>query len=104
MASRRRRRGYIEPLPSGSFRAVVSTGVDPLTGTPRYIRETAQTYDLAEVALTKLLRLVDEQQHPKSAPSDLSSTGELRPRGIGAGQEVVGRGFGALGMGGGLTM
>ena len=67
MATRRRRRGYIEPLPSGSFRAVVYVGTDPLSGTLRYLRETASTYDDAEHALTKLLGQVDANKHPKTA-------------------------------------
>ena len=64
---RRRARGHIEELPSGSFRAVVYAGMDPLTGKPRYLRETAKTYDAAEVALTKLQSQVDEDRHPKTA-------------------------------------
>ena len=64
---KRRRRGYIEQLPSGSYRAVVSAGSDPLTGKPRYLRETADDYDAAEAALAKLHRQVDEDQHPKTA-------------------------------------
>jgi integrase len=68
MAPRNRRgRGYIEPLPSGSFRAVVPCGMDVLTGQRRNLRETAATYPEAEVALTKLQRQVDENKHPKSA-------------------------------------
>ena len=67
MPSRRRRRGYIEELPSGHFRAVVYLGTDPLSGSLRYLRETTSSYDEAEVALTKLLRQVDENKHPKSA-------------------------------------
>src|SRR3954454_5549542 len=62
-----RRRGYLEQLPSGSVRAVVFVGTDLLTGRPRYLRETNRTAGEAEVALTKLLRQVDQQQHPKSA-------------------------------------
>jgi integrase len=65
--ARTRRRGYLEQLPSGSVRAVVFVGTDPLTGRPRYLRETHRTAGEAEVALTKLLRQVDQQQHPKSA-------------------------------------
>ena len=41
---RRRPRGHIGTLPSGSFRAVVYAGADPLTGKPRYLRETTKTY------------------------------------------------------------
>jgi hypothetical protein len=32
------RRGDLEQLPSGSVRAVVFVGTDPLTGRPRYLR------------------------------------------------------------------
>lgn len=66
-ASQAPSRGYIEELPSGSFRAVDYAGTDPLTGKLRYVRETAKTYATAEVALTKLQRQVDEDQHPKTA-------------------------------------
>jgi integrase len=65
--ARQRRRGYLEQLRSGSVRAVVFAGKDPLTGRLRYIRETCKTVGEAEAALTKLLRQVDQQQHPKSA-------------------------------------
>jgi hypothetical protein len=54
-------------LPSGSFRAVVYIGVDPLTGSPRYVRETAKTHADAEKALTKFQRQVDENKAPKSS-------------------------------------
>lgn len=64
---RRRPRGHIEDLPSGRFRAVVYAGIDPLTGKQRYLKETADTYDAAELALTKLQSRVDENRHPKSA-------------------------------------
>jgi integrase len=68
MRTRRRRpRGYIQQLPSGSYRAVVYAGVDLLTGRPRYIRETTKTHDAAKSAMTKLQRQVDEDKHPKSS-------------------------------------
>lgn len=68
MPTRRRRgRGYIEPLPFGSFRAVMPAGTDLLTGRRHSLRETVETLDEAEKTLTKLQRQVDEQQHPKSA-------------------------------------
>jgi integrase len=68
MAGRRRRpRGHIEALPSGSYRAKVFAGLDPLTHKRRYVVETAKTYRAAEAALTKLQRQVDEDQHPKTA-------------------------------------
>ncbi len=63
---KRRPRGHIAELPSGSFRAVVYAGTDPITGKMRQLRETAKTYDEAKKALTKLQRQVDEQKHPKS--------------------------------------
>jgi len=67
MAQRRRRaRGHIRELPSGSFQAVVYAGKDPLTGKERYERETAGTRQGAEVALTRLQARVDEDRQPKS--------------------------------------
>lgn len=33
----------------------------------RHLRETCETEDEAKVAVTKLLRLIDDQHHPKSA-------------------------------------
>jgi integrase len=62
---RRRTRGYIETLPSGSFRAVVYAGADPLTGKPRYVRETVKSHSEAEKALTRLQGQVDEDRHPR---------------------------------------
>ena len=67
MPPRRRPRGYIEPLPSGSFRAVVFTGVDPLTRKRQYVRETCSTRIEAEKALTRLQGQVDSNRHPKSS-------------------------------------
>jgi integrase len=64
---KRRPRGHIEQLPSGSYRAWVYAGTDPLTGKDRRLKETASTHEAAEVALTRLLRQVDEDQHPKTA-------------------------------------
>lgn len=63
---KRRQRGYIEQLPSGSWRAVAFAGTDRLTRKPVYTRETVKTYDEAEKALTRLLKQVDEDQTPKS--------------------------------------
>jgi integrase len=63
---KRRPRGHIRTLPSGSFQAIVYSGVDPITGKERYLRETAVTYDAAEIALTRLQAQVDEDRHPKS--------------------------------------
>ncbi|CAA9394943.1 MAG: hypothetical protein AVDCRST_MAG66-1274 [uncultured Pseudonocardia sp.] len=63
---RRRVRGHIEQLPSGSYRVIVYAGTDPLTGKPRRLRETWPTYAEAEKGMTRLQRQVDEDQHPKS--------------------------------------
>jgi integrase len=68
MPSRSRlRRGYIEPLLSGSFRAVVFVGIDPLTRRRRYVRETRETRPEAEKELTRLQRDVDLNRQVKSA-------------------------------------
>ncbi|BBF99674.1 MULTISPECIES: tyrosine-type recombinase/integrase [Pseudonocardia] len=64
---KRRSRGYIEELPSGSFRAEVFAGIDPLTGKKRKLRETCKTHAEAKKALTKLQRQVDENKQPKSS-------------------------------------
>lgn len=66
-AGKRRSRGHIEELSSGSFRAIVFAGVDPLTGRSRQLKETARTRKEAEKALTKLQRQVDENKQPKSS-------------------------------------
>jgi integrase len=63
---RRRSRGHVRELPSGSFQAIVYAGVDPLTGEERRLRDTAPSYDEAQVVLTRLLTQVDEDRHPKS--------------------------------------
>jgi integrase len=67
MAPRKRRqRGSILPLPSGSYRVTVYAGTDVLTGRMRQLRETAKTYDEAKKVLTRLQRQVDEDKQPKS--------------------------------------
>src|SRR4029450_6343975 len=63
---RRRPRGHIRELPSGSFQVIVYAGTDPLTKKDRYIRETLKTYGAAEVALTRLQGQVDQNRHPKT--------------------------------------
>jgi integrase len=63
----RRRRGFIEELPSGRYRAVVYAGVDPLTSRRRNLTETTDSYDQAEKALSRLHQQLDENRHPKSA-------------------------------------
>jgi hypothetical protein len=66
MPPRRRPRGHIRELPSGSFQAIVYVGVDPLTGKQRYERKTAPSYDAAQVVLTRLLARLDEDRQPKT--------------------------------------
>ena len=65
----RRARGHIEQLRSGSYRAVVYVGIDPLTRKERYLKETANSYAQAKFALTRLQREVDEEAHPKTRSS-----------------------------------
>src|SRR3712207_1145780 len=65
-APKRRPRGHIRELPSGSFQVIVYAGTDPLTKKDRYIRETLKTYGAAEVALTRLQGQVDQNRQPKS--------------------------------------
>jgi integrase len=66
MPPRKRPRGHIEQLPSGSYRARVYARQDPLTRRPHYVLETAKTHAEARKALTRLQRQVDEDQQPKS--------------------------------------
>jgi hypothetical protein len=66
VAQKRRTRGYIEQRASGSYRAVVYAGADPLTGKPRYLRASAATWDDAERELTRLLGELDQERHPKT--------------------------------------
>ena len=65
-AKRRRPRGHIRELPSGSFQVIVYAGTDPLTKKSRYLRETFKTYGAAEVALTRLQGQVDQNRQPKT--------------------------------------
>lgn len=65
-STKHRKRGYIEQRASGSYRAVVYAGVDPLTGRERYLRESADTRKAAQAALTRLQAQVDERRHPRS--------------------------------------
>jgi integrase len=65
-APKRRHRGHIRELPSGSFQAIVFAGTDPLTRKRRYLRETAKTHSAAAEALTRLQSQVDQNRHAKS--------------------------------------
>jgi integrase len=59
-------RGHVEQLPSGSFRAVVYTGVDPLTRRPVYLKATARTEKQAQAQLGKLLGKASDGRRPES--------------------------------------
>jgi integrase len=47
--------GYIQQLPSGSFRVSVYAGTDPLTGRQIRLRKTCRTERAAQIELGKLL-------------------------------------------------
>ena len=59
-------RGHVEQLPSGSFRAVVYAGVDPLTRRQVYLKATARTEKQAQVELGKLLGKASDGRQPES--------------------------------------
>jgi hypothetical protein len=59
-------RGHVEQLPSGSFRAVVDTGVDPLTRRPVHLKATARTEKQAQAQLGKLLGKASDGRRPES--------------------------------------
>jgi integrase len=69
-APRRRARGEIKTLPSGSLQVRVFAGTDPLTGRRNYLLETIpagpDAEKEAEKAKTKLLNRVDEQRNPRT--------------------------------------
>lgn len=68
--ARKRSRGEIERLPSGSFRVRVYAGVDPLTSKRIYLVETVpagpEAGRQAEKARTRLLNQVDERRSPRT--------------------------------------
>ncbi|HET6687240.1 MAG TPA: hypothetical protein VFH02_12030 [Jiangellaceae bacterium] len=51
---------------SGTYRAVGYVRIDPLTRKDRYLKETANSYAQAKVALTRLQREIDEEAHPRT--------------------------------------
>ena len=67
---RRRSRGEIEQLPSGSLRVRVYAGVDPITGRRHYLREVVpagpRAAREAEKARTRLLAEVDDRRNPRT--------------------------------------
>ena len=68
--AQRRRRGSIDPLPSGALRVRVYAGMDPLTGRgttwSRSSRPARRRRAQAEAARTRLLSQVDERRNPRT--------------------------------------
>ncbi|MGH3927175.1 MAG: site-specific integrase, partial [Pseudonocardiaceae bacterium] len=68
--SKRRKRGEIETLPSGSMRVKVYAGIDPLNGRRHYLSETIpagpRAAAEAEKVRTRLQNQVDEQRNPRT--------------------------------------
>jgi integrase len=67
---RRRQRGEIETLPSGSLRVRVFAGIDPVSKRRHYLTETVaagpRAQADAEKARTRLLSQVDERRNPRT--------------------------------------
>lgn len=59
-------RGHIEQLPSGSFRAEVYLGTDPINGRRLRLRETCKDETAAQIALGKLLERALAAKEPES--------------------------------------
>ena len=53
--------GHIEQLPSGSWRAKVYAGTDPLTGREIRFRKTCKTERAAQIELGKLLAMAPDR-------------------------------------------
>jgi integrase len=85
---RRRSRGEIETLPSGSLRVRVYAGVDPLTKRKHYLAETIPAGPgaarEAERARTRLLNRVDEGRNPRTR----ATVGQLLDRYFEVGLDV----------------
>jgi hypothetical protein len=68
--ARKRQRGDIETLPSGSRRVKVYAGVDPVTGKRHYLNDTVTPGPTAsrdaEKARTRFLAQVDERRNPRT--------------------------------------
>ena len=70
------RGGYIQQLPSGSFRVSVYAGTDPLTGRQIRLRKTCKTERAAQIELGKLL----EQAAAGRQPETNATVAELMDR------------------------
>jgi hypothetical protein len=60
------RNGYIQQLPSGSFRVSVYAGTDPLTGRQIRLRKTCKTERAAQIELGKLLEQAATGRQPET--------------------------------------
>jgi hypothetical protein len=60
------RQGYIEQLPSGSFRVSVYAGTDPLTRRAIRLKSTVRTEQQAHIELGRLLKEASEGRTPES--------------------------------------
>jgi integrase len=58
--------GYIQQLPSGSFRVSVYAGTDPLTGRQLRLRKTCKTERAAQIELGKLLEQAAAGRQPET--------------------------------------
>ena len=81
-------KGYVEQLPSGSWRARVYAGIDPLTRREIRLKATAKTEQQAHIELGRLLKQASKAARPESGatwPSCWTSTRRSRhgtcPRG-----------------------
>jgi hypothetical protein len=59
-------KGYIEQLPSGSFRVSVYVGTDPLTRRQIRLKATAKTEQQAHIELGRLLKEASSTAAPRS--------------------------------------
>jgi integrase len=68
--ARRRARGSISRMASGSLRVRVYAGLDPITGRRRYLRQTVPpgptALEDAEAACRRLLTLVHDRRYPRT--------------------------------------
>ncbi|MDT3438819.1 MULTISPECIES: hypothetical protein [unclassified Pseudofrankia] len=59
--------GYVERLPSSSFRIRAYAGVDPLTGKEVYLKETVKRAETVEPAKQRLLASAEAGKRPENA-------------------------------------
>jgi hypothetical protein len=77
--------GYIQQLPSGSFRVSIYAGTDPLTGRQIRLRKTCKTERAAQIELGKLLeqaaagRQPGDERHRGAADGPVCRSRRLGP-------------------------